>query len=653
MNRPWDYVCFLVASVALFLFCQIRAAQATSWRIRFPRSATAALLVILVAGWFLTDYFASRSSKNIEEMVSGYAPTYAQELSAMGHADVTLESDPNDPQYLRMIDAQIRWLRANSAVKDIYTFRLREDGKVVLLVDSETDYDRNGFFEGDTEARTAIGEEYDEADPAVFDAFKGVAGFSPEPVTDRWGTWVSASYPMRAPDGRVEAVLGVDFDAREWLSAISGARWTVIGYLGALVVLVSVGSAMIGRLQVAKRQAIAASEAKGVFLANISHEIRTPMTAILGFSDVLLDARSSEAEQRDAALTIRRCGRHLLEILNDVLDMSKIEAGRLEVELRSTPIEPLLHDVRSLMTGKCRDKGVSLLVAADGPVPHAILTDPTRLRQGLINLVGNAVKFTESGEVRIQVTCNRESEKIHFAVSDTGIGMSAEQMARLFKPFSQADSSTTRRFGGTGLGLVITKRIAEALGGDVTVTSVPNSGSTFALTVSTGSLLNARMMSTIEPSIEPGEGTVAERSPSSLRGRILVVDDGADNRRLVSLFLRKAGVSVETAENGMEAVDAALEAQHVGSPFDLILMDMQMPVLDGYSATRVLRSKGYKGQIVALTAHALQSEHDKCLAAGCDGYLTKPVDRAALVREVEQRMGKTSESALRPQTAAV
>jgi signal transduction histidine kinase/ActR/RegA family two-component response regulator len=653
MGRPWDYLIFAVVALGVFALCQGQAARATGGRMHFPLPAAVALLLILTSGWFVTDHFGRQSSRRTEQMVAGYAPTYAQELGFLGHADLALETLPNDPKYLRMIEAEIRWLAINPSVKDIYTFRLRDDGKVVLLVDSETDYDRNGVYEGETEARTTIGEVYEEAEPAVFAAFNGVASFSPEPVTDRWGTWVSASYPMLGPEGRVEAVLGVDFDAREWQAAISGARRTVIGYLAALVVLISVGSAMINKLQDARQLAESAAAARSEFLANMSHEIRTPMTAILGFADVLLDPTAEEREKLDAAATVRRSGEHLLEVLNDVLDMSKIEAGKLGVEQRNTSMEELLRDVLGLMKGRARENRVGLHIEVRGEVPERILTDPTRVRQGLINLVANAIKFTSRGGVQVNVSCDRVGERVRFAVTDTGIGMTAEQLTRLFQPFAQADSSTTRRFGGTGLGLVITKRIAEALGGTVDVASVPGEGSTFTLTVASGPLEGVRMVTEFDLSAPSGQTHSARDSGPSIVGRVLLVDDGADNRRLVSDVLRKVGATVETAENGQEALEAAIGALNGGEPFGVVLMDMQMPVLDGYGATRQLRAAGYTGQVVALTAHTLQTEREKCLAAGCDHYLTKPIDRAALVREVAERMGKPSHHARASQASPV
>ena len=397
----------------------------------------------------------------------------------------------------------------------------------------------------------------------------------------------------------------------------------------------------------------AANRAKSEFLANMSHEIRTPMTAILGFSDLLLDPESSDSDKHNAAQTIRRNGQHLLDLINDILDMSKIEAGQMEFECIPTNTLQVVRDLLDLMNERASQRGIVLKSIIHGVIPETILTDPTRLRQALLNLVGNAIKFTQRGEVRIEMRFDPVALLLRFDVIDTGIGMTAEQIARLFRPFSQGDASTSRRFGGTGLGLTITKRIAKALGGDVTVASAPKKGSAFALSVASGSSVGVPMVSV------PGREPQTPHAPREfthlprIEGQVLLVEDGPDNQRLISHLLRKAGARVEIAENGQVGLEKSLQAWKEGSPFGVVLMDMQMPVLDGYEATRRLRSTGYQGQIVALTAHAMLTDREKCLDAGCDHYLTKPIDRATLVREVAERMGKPGRQTRTPQASTV
>ncbi len=403
-------------------------------------------------------------------------------------------------------------------------------------------------------------------------------------------------------------------------------------------------------LRTARDAAEIANLTKSEFLANMSHELRTPMTAILGFSDLLLDPDTSEPEKQDVARTIRRNGQHLLELINDILDLSRIEAGKLDVERTTCLPGLLMSHIRDLFTVPAEEKGIRFEVDVNGSIPETIQSDPTRLKQALVNLVGNAVKFTRRGTVRLIAQGDRQAETLTFGVIDTGIGMTGEQTKNIFEPFSQADSSITRKFGGTGLGLAITKRIAKTLGGDITVASEAGTGSTFSLTVATGPLDGVRMLSALSPTRSADKKPAPSRRPA-LSGRVLLVEDGLDNQRLISLLLKKAGADVTLADNGQIGLETALAAVEEARPFDVILMDMQMPVMDGYSATRNRRQAGYEGQIIALTAHAMKDDRTKCLAAGCDAYLSKPVDRELLVNEVAERMGQHSDARPNPATA--
>ncbi|MDZ7620490.1 MAG: ATP-binding protein, partial [Patescibacteria group bacterium] len=382
-----------------------------------------------------------------------------------------------------------------------------------------------------------------------------------------------------------------------------------------------------------------ATRAKSEFLANMSHEIRTPMTAILGFAELLLsapDIHEAPPERLDAIRTIQRNGEYLLGLINDILDLSKIEAGKCDIELAACSPVQMLAEVVSLMRIRADAKGIPLQLEYEGPIPETIHTDPLRFRQVLVNLVGNAVKFTETGSVRIAAGLRRrlgEVTQLQVDVIDSGIGMTDEQMAGLFKPFSQADSSTTRRYGGTGLGLTISKRLAQMLGGDIAVHSRPGKGSRFTVTVETGNLDRVRLLENPREAVvgAPRSAPGKDAAAVHLHGRILLAEDGPDNQRLIAFVLRKAGAEVAVVENGQMALDEAMTAWERGEPFDLILMDMQMPVMDGYEATYRLRTAEYPGTIVALTAHAMTGDDVKCRAAGCDGYLTKPIDRAAFL----------------------
>jgi signal transduction histidine kinase/CheY-like chemotaxis protein len=382
-----------------------------------------------------------------------------------------------------------------------------------------------------------------------------------------------------------------------------------------------------------------ASAAKSEFLANMSHEIRTPMTAVLGYADVLFEEgnlQQAPPQRLDAIITIRRNVRHLLGIINDILDLSKIEAHKLAVEKIACSPGELLQDVRALVAVPADAKGLALELEYTTPIPATIHSDPTRVRQILVNLAGNAIKFTEIGRVRICASyIPGPTPRIRFSIQDTGIGMSEEQIARLFRPFTQADSSSTRIHGGTGLGLTICKRLAELLGGAIEVRSQPSVGSEFALVLPTGPIEGVAMLSAAPSDAERArDAAPAAQARPRLSVGVLLAEDGPDNQRLIGHFLRSAGAQVTIAENGRIAVELALQAWQHGEPFDVVLMDMQMPEMDGYAATRELRQRGYAGPIIALTAHAMSTDRERCCAAGCDEFETKPVNRDALFAKI-------------------
>lgn len=395
-----------------------------------------------------------------------------------------------------------------------------------------------------------------------------------------------------------------------------------------------------------KARAIAerANESKSQFLANMSHEIRTPMTAILGFADTLREHGNREKapqERLDAIETIRHNGQHLLTLINDILDLSKIEAGKMEMELiRFSPIT-LIAEVQSLMQMRALDKDLSFEIEFDGAIPEYIESDPTRVRQILTNVIGNAIKFTESGGVKVVlrvVESDSGAQMIEFDVVDTGIGMSEEQIGRLFQAFSQADTSTTRKFGGTGLGLNISGQLVTMLGGTIAVESAEGQGSVFRTIIPTRSPRGMRMIEDPASMLSVRSRWNVEEASEVIRldARVLLVEDGKDNQNLISYVLNKAGATVSIVENGELSLDAALDAQSAGKPFDVILMDMQMPVMDGYDATRTLRARGYTRCIIALTAHAMAEDRRKCIKAGCDEFVSKPIDRVGLVRLIAQ-----------------
>ncbi len=376
-------------------------------------------------------------------------------------------------------------------------------------------------------------------------------------------------------------------------------------------------------LRAAKERAEAADRAKSEFLAVMSHEIRTPLNAVLGFASLLQQSPLNE-EQQSWLTTIGTSGESLLALLNDILDFSKIEAGHLELRCEPVALAALLDQLGSMFRARADEKGVVIEISAPPDLPHVILTDPQRLTQVLTNLVGNAVKFTPRGSVRIEARAlppepSRSDRRIYFAIHDTGIGIPQNRRDRLFKPFSQVDSSTTRNYGGTGLGLAICDRLVRLLGGEITVDSTPGEGSTFAF------IIRARVPETLTALFDPPPSDLSPSAPPpSPPLRILVAEDLLHNRQLIQHVLESRGYRPHIVENGRAALAAAL-----AEPYDLVLLDLRMPEMDGYTAARAMREKipsAQQPKIYALTANAFPEDRIRCTSVGMDGIITKPLN---------------------------
>ena len=388
-------------------------------------------------------------------------------------------------------------------------------------------------------------------------------------------------------------------------------------------------TADIESLKQAERAAESASSSKSAFLANMSHEIRTPLGAIIGFSELLRDPELTVDQREQYVQTVMRNGQSLTRIIDDILDLAKVEAGRLDIEDVEFRLDALLEESLDLFRDKARRKGISLKFEIQPGVPTYAASDPTRLRQILINIVGNAIKFTTTGGVRVEVAAHVEGANADFEilVHDTGIGLTAAQRDKLFAPFVQADNSTTRRYGGTGLGLVLSRRLAEALGGDIVVQQCgENVGCTFRIT------FRGRVPADQASTREGERGQAPAAKAFRLRGlRVLMAEDSIDNQFLITEVLKQYGAEVTIAQDGEEAIEKA----RLGA-IDVVLMDIQMPRVDGYVATRALRAIGFEKPIIALTAHAMHEERVRTRAAGCDAHLTKPLNRRELIETIER-----------------
>lgn len=657
--------------------------------------------VVLMCFALSTIYLVYETSlrayrQEVDENLIRLAYAAASSLDVQLHESIREPSQQNSPEYQQAVSPLKKMLAQTPGITYIYTGILR-DNKVYFVLDAAEPGDADGDGRDD---QAKIMEEYEDFEPIMADVFlTSTPACSPEPYEDEWGVFITGYAPLRNSEGQTVAIVGVDIDAKmfiERMSRITQAAWTacipamvtslILGTivffwrrasLFALAERIVIADTLQERaleLERAQVAALQASKAKSEFLANMSHEIRTPMTAILGYSEQIIEEYSanSPAEVISNLQVIRRNGEHLLSIINDILDLSKIEAGKMTVEQTRVDLKQVLHDVLKLMKHRADTKQITLVAQNRNPFPDYILSDALRVRQILVNLLGNAVKFTEKGSVTLSITYSphdRKCGRLVLEVSDTGIGMSEAQLSRLFQAFSQADESMTRRFGGTGLGLCISKRLAGILGGDIQVDSKLGVGTTFQLSLEVNLPEDAVLIEQfateelspkkeeVAPSVQ--NDLVLDRSrvapppvspDQALAGvSILLAEDGIDNQRLIKHVLVKAGAKVVVVENGQAAIDTLTNTEanestsEVGS-FNIVLMDMQMPVLDGYQATRRLRELGFQLPIIALTAHAMSGDRERCISQGCTEYATKPINKTELIAIIRELLSVSAQT---------
>lgn len=590
--------------------------------------------------WRLHKLAVTEYDRAFRSDLQRLAAVAASQLDGDTHSTLRNPVQESSEQYDRLVRPLRSFQASATNIAYIYTIVLDGD-QVRFVIDPTPPGDKDGDGKED---HSNLWDPYDAQNPAMLTALRGgIPAICDEPYSDAWGTFLTAYHPILKADGTCVGVVGVDCSIDKYqkvMAAMSNSgMWAMLPALGVSFVaasLVFAGRLITDRerarreaaehhtttlqqsLAESSRKALQLADARSRFVSAVTHELRTPMVAILGFIDLLQESTTDEPTRQNHIATIRRNSEHLLTVINDLLDYSKIEAGKMRLErLPASPSE-IVHEVVSLMDLKIKSKGIDFIVEGIDQLPAFVSTDPTRIRQILLNLLSNSQKFTSQGAITLRARYDAANSTLAFSVADTGIGMTPEQASKLFGAFTQADESTSRRFGGTGLGLNISKKLAVALGGDLVVETKQGEGSTFTLTTHSP-IADAPI----------AQSKLPAQSHDISGVTVLLADDAIDNRKLLAHHLSAAGARVLQAEDGQQALDVLATPQ--GADIAVILMDMEMPVMDGYEATRRLRLAGERRPIIALTAHSEEAALRRCLDAGCDSVATKPIRKTDLL----------------------
>lgn len=631
-----DVVAFvLLAVVANWLCCRLIRRRRPGEPLL--RSVGVAIVLLVLCGAAAAEWAGKQRRASLVTIFSGIGPTYAYELQQRGHAGIGFDTAPDDPRYLAMIEAQKNWLRVNPLVSDVYTFRYDHEGNVRFVVDSETDYDGDGAIRGEREERTPIGELYAEATEDFHAALHGERRFDLTFVPDRWGTWVSSLSPIYDESGRVEAAVGIDYPGAAWLHHILAYRAVALAAAMAMIGITLAG-ATIGvllraeirerivaqqQLRREKHAADLASRAKSEFISVMSHEIRSPLTALIGYASILRETPLNPTQQRYAR-TVADAADRLNTIVSDVLDLTRMEEGRLTVE--AAPFAPVstIREVVDSVTGRALEKGLALEFTANGPDSLAVLGDSARLRQVVAQLLSNAIKFTDHGSIVVEVSWRAAlagAGELVIRVKDTGVGISSERLGRIFETFSALESPHGRRRGSRGVGLALCKRLLELMGGTIVARSEPGRGSEFIATLP---CRVARSGTDV-----PDDSTVLPAGGSVDGPRVLLAGHESLTQEIVQTVLRRSGYSVLTA-TGLADLPARVARERVAA-LVIDISDIGGEPMAVVQRIRAAERLGERIPIVALADEAGTELRRVCLEAGVDECLSKPVYMPAVL----------------------